>query len=163
MKSLEQELREGNYDINDVLNNETGERRVILARMGHHIDILAQTLEPEVLIALIENGYAEDYYDEWVDHISSRVNQKRQTLRTLATSWQFRKEIPEFKQAVREKLKTYDMVPTSMEKTMTPAQLYRTNSPLWMSGVSVNVIKNIIILENKLGKDVATGHIDEFV
>ena len=75
MKSLEQELREGNYDIDDVLNDKTSERRVILARMGHHIDILAQTLEPEVLIALIENGYAEDYYDEWVDHISSRVRE----------------------------------------------------------------------------------------
>lgn len=71
MKSLEQELREGNYDINGVLNDKTSERRVILARMGHHIDILAQTLEPEVLIALIENGYAED----WSHHISSRVRE----------------------------------------------------------------------------------------
>lgn len=78
MKSLEQELREGNYDINDVLNDETGERRVILARMGLHIDILAQTLEPDVLVALIESGYAEDYYEDWADHISSRVNQQFQ-------------------------------------------------------------------------------------
>jgi len=105
----------------------------------------------------------EEAYNAIKETVSAESHPKRQTLRTLATSWQFRKEIPEFKQAVREKLKTYDMVPTSMEKTMTPAQLYRTNSPLWMSGVSVNVIKNIIILENKLGKDVATGHIDEFV
>lgn len=105
----------------------------------------------------------EEAYNAIKETVSAESHPKRQTLRTLATSWQFRKEIPEFKQAVREKLKTYDMVPTSMEKTMTPAQLYRTNSPLWMSGVSVNVIKNIIILENKLGKDVATEHIDEFV
>lgn len=48
MKSLEQELREGNYDINDVLNDETGERRVLLARMGRHTERLAQTLEPDV-------------------------------------------------------------------------------------------------------------------
>lgn len=105
----------------------------------------------------------EEAYNTIKETVSAESHPKRQTLRTLATSWQFRKEIPEFKQAVREKLKTYDMVPTSMEKTMTPAQLYRINSPLWMSGVSVNVIKNIIILENKLGKDVATEHIDEFV
>jgi len=75
MKSLEQELRDGNYDIDDVLNDKTSERRVILARMGHHIDILAQTLEPEVLIALIENGYAEDHYEDWSNHISSRVRE----------------------------------------------------------------------------------------
>lgn len=105
----------------------------------------------------------EEAYNAIKETVSAESHPKRQTLRTLATSWQFRKEIPEFKQAVHEKLKTYDMVPTSMEKTMTPAQLYRTNSPLWMSGVSVNVIKNIIILENKLGKDVVTEHIDEFV
>lgn len=105
----------------------------------------------------------EEAYNAIKETVSAESHPKRQTLRALATSWRFRKEIPEFKQAVREKLKTYDMVPTSMEKTMTPAQLYRTNSPLWMSGVSVNVIKNIIILENKLGKDVATEHIDEFV
>ena len=75
MKSLEQELREGNYDIDDVLNDETNERRVCLARMGRHIDILAQTLEPDVLIALIESGYAEDYYEDWSHHISSLVRE----------------------------------------------------------------------------------------
>ena len=72
MKSLEQE---GNYDIDDVLNDETNERRVCLARMGRHIDILAQTLEPDVLIALIELGYAEDYYEDWSNHISSSVRE----------------------------------------------------------------------------------------
>lgn len=73
MKSLEQELREGNYDIDDVLNDETSERRVRLARMGRHTERLAQTLEPDVLVTLIENGYAEDYYEDWADHISSSV------------------------------------------------------------------------------------------
>ena len=73
MKSLEQELRDGNYDIHEVLNDETSERRVFLARMGRDVEALTRTLEPEVLIVLIENGYAEDYYDEWVDHISSSV------------------------------------------------------------------------------------------
>lgn len=73
MKSLEQALRDGDYDIDDVLNDETGERRVLLARMGRDIDALAQTLEPDVLVTLIENGYAEDYYEDWANHISSSV------------------------------------------------------------------------------------------
>lgn len=55
MKSLEQELRDGNYDIDDVLNDETGERRVLLARMGRDVEALAGTLESDVLVALIEN------------------------------------------------------------------------------------------------------------
>lgn len=73
MKSLEQELRDGNYDIDDVLNDETGERRVLLARMGRDVEALAGTLESDVLVALIENGYAEDYYDDWCFHASSNV------------------------------------------------------------------------------------------
>lgn len=73
MKSLEQELREGNYDINDVLNDETSERRVFLARMGRDVEALAGTFESDVLITLIENGYAEDYYDDWCFHSSTRV------------------------------------------------------------------------------------------
>ena len=73
MKSLEQGLREGNYDINDVLNDETSERRVFLARMGRDVEALAGTLESDVLVALIENGYAEDYYEDWANHISSSV------------------------------------------------------------------------------------------
>lgn len=73
MKSLEQELRDGNYDIHDVLNDETSERRVFLARMGRDVEALAGTLESDVLVALIENGYAEDYYDDWFFHVSSNV------------------------------------------------------------------------------------------
>mgnify|MGYP003082191965 FL=1 len=73
MKSLEQELRDGNYDINEVLNDETSERRVFLARMGRDVEALAGTLESDVLVTLIENGYAEDYYDDWRFHASSNV------------------------------------------------------------------------------------------
>lgn len=73
MKSLEQELREGNYDINDVLTDETSERRVFLARMGRDVEALAGTLESDVLVTLIENGYAEDHYDDWCFHSSTRV------------------------------------------------------------------------------------------
>lgn len=73
MKSLEQELRDGNYDIHDVLNDETSERRVFLARMGRDVEALAGTLESDVLVTLIENGYAEDYYDDWCFHASSNV------------------------------------------------------------------------------------------
>lgn len=50
MKSLEQELRDGNYDINDVLNDGTSERRVFLARMGRDVEALAGTLESDVYL-----------------------------------------------------------------------------------------------------------------
>lgn len=106
----------------------------------------------------------EEAYNAIKETVSAESHPKRQTLRALATSWQFRKEIPEFQKAVREKLKTYDLAPTTIEKTMSPAQLYKANNPLWITGVNVTTIKSIFILENKLGKDVVIAkHIDEFM
>lgn len=82
----------------------------------------------------------------------------------LITFRQFRKAQPEFKQAVLNKLKTYDIVPTTIEKTMSPEQLYQANNPLWMTGFSVEAIRVIFIMEEDLGRDtVADDCIDEFM
>lgn len=106
----------------------------------------------------------EEFYDAIKETVSTENQPNQNKLRALTRFRKFRKEIPEFQKAVREKLKTYDLVPTTIEKTMSPAQLYKANNLLWMSSVSVGTIKSIFILENKLGKDVvATKHIEEFV
>lgn len=88
---------------------------------------------------------------------------ERKDLERLKTFTQLRKEQPEFQRAVHEKLKTYNIVPTAIEKTMSPVQLYQTNKPLWISSTSIRVIKNIFILENELGRDVVIAeHPDAF-
>lgn len=52
----------------------------------------------------------------------------------------------------------------TIAKTMTPAQLYKANNPRWVHGYSIETIKSIFVLENKLGKDVVIAkYIDEFV
>lgn len=66
--------------------------------------------------------------------------------------------------ALRLKYLAMTTVPTTIEKTMSPAQLYKANNPLWIRGCSIGAIKSIFILENKLGKDVVIAkYIDEFV
>lgn len=106
---------------------------------------------------------ANDLYIAIKEDISDENRPERNQLLTLTKFRRFRKEIPEFQKAVREKLKAYDIVPTAIEKTMSPVQLYQTNKPLWISGTSIRVIKNIIILENELGRDViVTKHADAF-
>lgn len=106
---------------------------------------------------------ANDLYKAIKTDIIDENRPDHNQLRTLTRFRRFRKEIPEFQKAVREKLKAYDIVPTAIEKTMSPVQLYQTNKPLWISGTSIRVIKNIIILENELGKDVIiTEHTDAF-
>lgn len=106
----------------------------------------------------------EELYNAIKETVSEENQPNQNKLRALTRFRQFRKEIPEFQKAVREKLKTYDLVPTTIEKTMSPIQLYKANNPLWMKDSSVSTIKTIFILENKLGKDVVIAkHIDEFM
>ena len=106
----------------------------------------------------------EERYDAIKETVSTENQPNQNKLRALTKFRKFRKETPEFKKAVRQKLKAYDLVPTTIEKTMSPAQLYKANNPLWMTDSSVSTIKTIFILENKLGKEVVIAkHIDEFV
>ena len=106
----------------------------------------------------------DELYKTIKETIVDETNPNQKDLRALTKFKKFRKDIPEFKEAVRQKLKTYDLVPTIIEKTMSPVQLYQTNNPLWMLNYSVSAIKTIFILENKLGKDVVIAkHIDKFI
>lgn len=106
----------------------------------------------------------EQLYQAIRETVNNEDNPDHNDLRTLITFRQFRKAQPEFKQAVLNKLKTYDIVPTTIEKTMSPAQLYKANNPLWMTGFGVETIRIISILEEKLGQDtVADDCIDEFM
>lgn len=52
----------------------------------------------------------------------------------------FKQTPTNFQNAVRGKLKAYDMVPTAIEKTMSPVQLYKSGSLLWTKGLSIEAI-----------------------
>lgn len=106
----------------------------------------------------------EEAYNAIEETVNNEDNPNQNDLRALTMFRQFRKELPEFKQAVLDKLKTYDIVPTTIEKTMSPEQLYKANNPLWMTGFSVEAIRIIFILEEQLGRStVADDCIDEFM
>lgn len=103
-------------------------------------------------------------YDTIHETINNEGQPNQNDLQELTTFRQFRKEQLEFKQAVLGKLKTYDIVPTALEKTMSPEQLYKANNPLWMTGFGVETIRIIFILEEKLGNDIVADEcIDEFM
>lgn len=106
----------------------------------------------------------DELYKAIKESVVDETNPNRKDLKALTRFRKFRKDIPEFKKAVRQKLKTYNIVPTTIEKTMSPIQLYKANNSLWMHNVSVSTIKTIFILENKLGRDVVIAkHVDEFM
>ena len=53
-------------------------------------------------------------------------------------------------QALKIKYEALTMVPTTIEKTMTPAQLYASDNPLWAYNYTTEEISNILeVLENK--------------
>ena len=47
-------------------------------------------------------------------------------------------------QALKLKYDALTMVPTTIQKTMTPAQLYTSNSPLWAHDYTTEEIRNIL-------------------
>lgn len=53
-------------------------------------------------------------------------------------------------QALKLKYEALTIVPTTIEKTMTPAQLYASDNPLWAYNYTEEEIRNILeLLENK--------------
>lgn len=106
----------------------------------------------------------QDIYDAIEEKVRNEDHPDINDLQELTTFRRFRKAQPEFQQAVREKLKAYNITPTAIEKTMSPEQLYKANNPLWMTGFSVEAVRVVFILEDKLGRElVANKCIDEFM
>lgn len=62
----------------------------------------------------------------------------------------FKQTLENFQKAVHTKLATYDLVPTAIEKTMSPEQLYRSSSPLWTKGLTIKAIERFYDIENQL-------------
>lgn len=62
----------------------------------------------------------------------------------------FKQTSENFQKAVHTKLAMYDLVPTAIEKTMSPEQLYQSSSPLWAKGLEVKAIEWFYDIENQL-------------
>lgn len=77
----------------------------------------------------------------------------------------FKQTPKHFQQAVLTKLATYDRVPTAIEKTMSPGQLYSAGSPRWTQGLSVKAIERFYGLDDQLNKYGAQPehYIDEYL
>lgn len=108
---------------------------------------------------------AKDRYHNWYklyDKLSEEINPDPEELKQL-----FNQESPIDPinlSGLELKFEATTHVPTTIEKTMSPMQLYKADNQLWMTNLSVSTIKTIFILENKLGRDVViTKHIDEFM
>lgn len=73
IEKIKSDIERGDYDLEKCMNLRNSKLRVELARHGRHVDMLAERNEPRVLVALIEHGYAENYYDKWKTHENGDV------------------------------------------------------------------------------------------
>lgn len=102
-----------------------------------------------ILLILLGIGKLTDYLDdrkqEQCDELMSGrdvfdLNPTREQLSAIVNHKRFTQTPKNFQDAVHGKLKAYDMIPSAIEKTMSPEQLYESDSPLWTNGLSVEAI-----------------------
>ena len=92
-----------------------------------------------ILLILLGIGKLTDYLDdrkqEQCDELMSGrdvfdLNPTREQLSAIVNHKRFTQTPKNFQDAVHGKLKAYDVIPSAIEKTMSPEQLYEADSPL---------------------------------
>lgn len=73
-------------------------------------------------------------------HVVYELHPTKEQLIAIANHKRFTQTPDKFQNAVRGKLKAYDMVPSAIEATMSAEQLYKAGSPLWTKGLSIEAI-----------------------
>lgn len=100
-----------------------------------------------------------DWHDERLDTKCANLMHKdvlfekepeKEQLLAIARNKLFKQTLENFQKAVHTKLATYDLVPTAIEKTMSPEQLYNSGSPLWTKELEVKAIERFYDIENQL-------------
>lgn len=89
----------------------------------------------------------------------------KETLMSLVTDKRFKNLSPNIQKALKEKLVACDMVPTTIEMTMTSSQLYKAGNPLWTKGVGIYTAASFYNLEEMLERRHAepSEHLDEYL
>lgn len=117
---------------------------------------------PYLLVMLaILSGFIKliDWHDERLDTKCANLMHKdvlfekdpeKEQLLAITRNKLFKQTLENFQKAVHTKLATYDLVPTAIEKTMSPEQLYNSGSPLWAKGLEVKAIEWFYDIENQL-------------
>lgn len=108
--------------------------------------------------------YLENRHTEQPD-VPTNDEPDKETLISLVTDKQFKNLSPNIQKALKEKLVACDMVPTTIEVTMTPSQLYKAGNPLWTKGVGIFTVASFYNLEEMLERRHAepSEHLDEYL
>lgn len=108
-----------------------------------------------IIIIIIDNILSKierkkEQYKALRNKLKKEPNPNQKDLHDFTTFRKFKKESKLFQKAVFVKIKAYDIVPTIIEKTMTPMQLYKANNPLWTCNINVETIELLYELEIRI-------------
>lgn len=138
-----------------------------------HIKISIDTFKFHVMLVLIMaalttifallDRYIEKGKSAW-DNNYSEINQEKYPkmckLKKLRHSIFYYTQPQRKKQAIKTKIKSYNVEATLLDVMMTTQQLYKANNPLWARGVSLDEIE---IVEMLSGHDAAKNEILKFL
>lgn len=139
--------------------------REALAEEGYYHDLYINDKSPRVRNAVInkDNRQGLKRMHNPSDRFSIRrqlIHQTRPDMDVLTTyldtvtqselkNYDARNEI----EVLTLKRKSLQIIPTTIEKTMTPHQLFEANNPLWMAEYTAEEIDNIIYAYEHIGED----------
>lgn len=127
-----------------------------------------------ILLILLGIGKLTDYLDDrkqeqcdelMSGHVVYELHPTKEQLTAIVNHKRFTQTPKNFQDAVHGKLKAYDMIPSAIEKTMSPEQLYEADSPLWTNGLSVKAIYLFAYLVPIMASENVplTDYIDDYV
>lgn len=102
----------------------------------------------------------EDKWDNNYREINQEKYPKMCKLKKLRHSIFYYTQPQRKKQAIKTKIKSYDVEATLLDIMMTTQQLYKANNPLWARGVSLDEIE---VVEMLSGNDDAKNEILKFL
>lgn len=89
------------------------------------------------------------HYNQQYNKLSGQINPDVQELASFLETEQAQKQAHKLR-ALKLKYQAMTTVPTTLEKTMSPYQLYQTGSPLWATELSANGIESFLALEDSV-------------
>lgn len=124
--------------------------QLLLAENGYCLDILSESEAEDILAEVlkhdinyaVDNAMMTDYrhlvYDALMDAKDIPFNVIETYFKTV------NEYVPEDNTELELKYKAMQVTPTTIEKTMTPMQLFAAHNPLWALNLTGNQIKHVL-------------------
>lgn len=124
--------------------------QLLLAENGYCLDILSKSEAKDILIEVLKHDLNHALDDIMMDDYrylvyDALMDAKEIPLKVIEKYFETVNEyVPEDNTELELKYKAMQVTPTTIEKTMTPMQLFAAHNPLWALNLTGNQIKHVL-------------------